>query len=135
MLYIKDIDPDMSACQYSGNLLLKPSPHSSESMYQMTETECERLNFQPLNDFQQNQDNSLGHKNLAVCDYVSIPADRGVLFVMPGWLHHCVMPVAVKKEFRSYGNGANVDACVDETNGCGDPTKRISLAMNFNAAS
>lgn len=53
-----------------------------------------------------------------VCDYALLPPEEGTLFIMPSYLHHAVLPLAVQKESRQAREG-----------------QRISLAFNFNEKS
>ena len=61
------------------------------------------------------EDSLLSSLNVNKCDYIEISAEEGVMILMPSWLHHAVIPLSVKKEYRQKKEGM-----------------RISLAFNFN---
>lgn len=50
-----------------------------------------------------------------VCDYIEIQPEEGVMVLLPSWLQHSVVPLSVKRRFKTRNDGA-----------------RISLAFNFN---
>lgn len=52
--------------------------------------------------------------DLNVCDYIEITPEEGLMIIMPSWLHHAVIPLSIKKQFRTKEEGM-----------------RISLAFNF----
>lgn len=100
------VDPIASKF-FSGNFILKPTSHPSETTYKLNDLELSRLNLsQPLDS---------SEKRLDHCDYVRLSAKQGRVILFPSWCHHAVLPVAIKPQFRHSKQGL-----------------RISVAFNFN---
>jgi hypothetical protein len=124
-LYLRQVPVDAAAdVDHYGNLLLKPTAHRTESTYTLSDIEVSRLNLSKVdtksedvgNDYQKYLiDGELPDPE--ICDYISVAAERGSMLIMPSWLHHCVMPLAIKKEFRE-----------------NEDVRRISLAFNINSS-
>jgi hypothetical protein len=132
--------------EYSGQLLLKPTPHITENSYRLSDVELGRLNCsngttnqaQPQGEGQDltlmstSSDTAITHlegitdshphpqphhSNRGSCDYIQVPAEEGTMIIFPSWLHHAVVPLSIKEEYRGTEEGL-----------------RISLAFNFNEA-
>eukprot|EP01036_Dinobryon_divergens_P032123 gene32123-41650_t len=114
----------VSSTTYSGNLLIKPSPHITEIKYELSKVELGRLNCFRRNSptsqvFSMRSQPSQDQKQralptLSCCDYLEIEPEEGMLIIMPGWLQHGVFPLQIQPEFRDTNEGT-----------------RISLAFNF----
>lgn len=57
---------------------------------------------------------SLLSLNINICDYIEIVPEEGVMIIMPSWLQHAVIPLSIKKQYKTKEEGM-----------------RISLAFNF----
>ena len=71
-----------------------------------------QTNVESKNDGNGNSETSI--LDLNVCDYLEITPEEGLMIVMPSWLHHAVIPLSIKKKYRTKEEGM-----------------RISLAFNF----
>ena len=100
--------------EYGGNLLIKPSPHSTERTCNLSDTELDRLNITTNGDAWNKESQERGGVD-SHTQYVSLPPDEGSIILFPSYVHHAVVPLAMKKEIR----GSLEEA-------------RISLAFNFN---
>jgi hypothetical protein len=74
---------------YSGNLLIKPSPHVTETKV-LTEIEALRLKFKPTKYAQPER-----------CDFVEITPSAGSIVLFPSYLQHAVMPLFIQDNYRS----------------------------------
>ena len=93
----KDLQVDKP---YSGNLLIKPTPHFSENQYNMSDTEIARLNYEP---FVLTKDSDCSTKNniYAECEYIEFSAIENSMLIFPSYLHHAVFPLYINKNERS----------------------------------
>ena len=108
--YIQCPDTGMSRTTYSGKLLLKPSPHSTEVLkFPLTEIELARLNIvRPTTASQ------ISAIDTGVCDWISVTPEEGCMLIIPSYLQHAVMPLNIREEHR-----------------CQKYAERISFAFNF----
>ena len=133
-------------CIGNGHLLLKPTPHISEKNVGLSAIDIFRLNCccdktelesrfisiedtvveLPSNDsFTFNNNNNNNRKKpfdftaptLSCCDYIEINPKAGIMYVIPSWLQHAVLPLSVEPGFRNEPQGA-----------------RISVAFNYQQA-
>lgn len=133
-IYYVQSNADSMSTSYSGNLVLKPSPHLLENLI-LDPISLGRLNVCDRSEFarrnaqprpggtryggngvlvDKKMDAPLVPPSLSCCDYVEISAEAGTLYVIPSWLHHAVLPLSVKPKYRNTPEGS-----------------RISLAFNF----
>jgi hypothetical protein len=87
-IYYVQTAVEVASREYSGRLLIKPSPHASEAK-DVTRLERLRLNPQGWRDL-----------DLTRCDYLEIAPESGMLLVFPSYLQHAVLPMCIKEEFR-----------------------------------
>eukprot|EP01041_Mallomonas_annulata_P004022 gene4022-8011_t len=102
---------------YSGQLLLQPSPHITQTKHILNDIELDRLNCYRIGDSSILTNDIEAIRALprpSRCEYVEIIPEAGEMIIFPSWLYHAVVPLSVERTSR-----ANEDSL------------RISLAFNF----
>ena len=92
----------VSSVFYHGNLLIKPSPHTTEKS-SLSALESRRLNLRPMPMAQVQR-----------CDYAEIAPVAGMLLLIPSYLQHAVLPLSILPRFRGT-----------------ECSERVSLAFNL----
>ena len=99
---------------------MKPSAHITENKYSKTPIELARMNIFSRSDENINKndteqgDPTISFPVLSCCDFIEIKPVEGTMIIIPSWLHHAVLPLSIKPEFRGTDLG-----------------NRISFAFNF----
>jgi hypothetical protein len=112
-------ETDMSRA-YSGHLIMKPTPHRKERKLELSKVELSRLNLTKNSECRGDGDvTEVGASRFDkdCVEYLSIPPVAGTIIFFPSYVHHAVVPLAVREQSRNQPEG-----------------DRISLAFNYNEA-
>jgi Putative 2OG-Fe(II) oxygenase len=97
--YIKS--PTVHSTSYSGKLILKPTPHITESVSCLDKIDLGRLRLVDL----PRDGTAPTH---SCCDWLCIEPEEGAIIIIPSYLQHAVLPLSIQKSFQDKNEGRRI---------------------------
>ena len=99
VLYLSD-GKDGKSLPYSGDFIIKPTPHKKEDTYTLKAVELARLSI---------SDDICDRFSCNRCEYFQYSVREGEMLVFPSYLHHAVLPLSIEKAKRASTTRISID--------------------------